>query len=77
MHFRGVCPDYYTIKKGGGGGCRPNLLQYYMGGGVSRDPKFVLRNKWTAPKKVTLTAMKLIEHLLPTILFFSQGNKTT
>ena len=38
-----------------------NLLQYYMGGvfpiyynitmggGVSRDPKFVLRNIWTAP----------------------------
>ena len=28
----------------------PNLLQYYKGeGGVSRDPKFVLRNIWTAP----------------------------
>ena len=27
------------------------LLQYYnRGGGVYRDPKFVLRNKWTAPK---------------------------
>ena len=26
----------------------PDLLQYYMGG-VSRDPKFVLRNIWTAP----------------------------
>ena len=26
------------------------LLQYYNGGGVSRDPKFVLRNIWTAPK---------------------------
>ena len=27
-----------------------NLLQYYnRGGGVYRDPKFVLRNKWTAP----------------------------
>ena len=39
-----------------------NLLQYYlggvfpiyyniaMGGGASRDPKFVLRNIWTAPE---------------------------
>ena len=28
----------------------PNLSQYYnRGGGVYRDPKFVLRNKWTAP----------------------------
>ena len=34
------------ITKGG----YQNLLQYYMGGGVvSRDPKFVLRNIWTAP----------------------------
>ena len=33
------------------GGGLPNLLQYYnRGGGVYRDPKFVLRNKWTAPK---------------------------
>ena len=30
------------------GGYR-NLLQYYNGGRVSRDPKFVLRNIWTAP----------------------------
>ena len=29
----------------------PDLLQYYKGeGGVSRDPNFVLRNIWTAPK---------------------------
>ena len=28
----------------------PNLLQYYnRGGGVCRYPKFVLRNRWTAP----------------------------
>ena len=28
------------------------LLQYYKGeGGVSRDPKFVLRNLWTAPNQ--------------------------
>ena len=26
------------------------LLQYYNKGGVYRDPKFVLPNKWTAPK---------------------------
>ena len=32
------------------GGGLPNLLQYYnRGGGVYWDPKFVLRNKWTAP----------------------------
>ena len=32
------------------GGDLPDLLQYYKGeGGVSRDPKFVLRNIWTAP----------------------------
>ena len=37
-----------TILHGGRG--LPNLLQYYKGeGGVSRDPKFVLRNIWTAP----------------------------
>ena len=55
---RGVHPDYYDITKGG----HWNLLQYYKGGGssrfitilqggggVSRDPKFVLRNIWTAP----------------------------
>ena len=33
----GVFPIYYNITIGGGGG-------------VYRDPKFVLRNKWTAPK---------------------------
>ena len=48
------------------GGYR-NLLQYYMGGssrfitilqwgrGVSRDPKFVLRNIWTAPYHLSMT----------------------
>ena len=35
---------------GGWGVGLPDLLQYYKGeGGVSRDPKFVLRNIWTAP----------------------------
>ena len=43
--------DYYNITREGRGGGLPNLLQYYnRGGGVYRDPKFVLRNKWTAPK---------------------------
>ena len=57
--FRGVRPDYYDITWGGlskllqyymGGGL-PHLLQYYdgVGWGVSRDPKFVLHNIWTAP----------------------------
>ena len=42
----GVIEIYYNITWGGG---LANLLQYYNGGGVSRDPKFVLRNIWTAP----------------------------
>ena len=42
-----VIEIYYNTTKGGG---LPDLLQYYKGeGGVSRDPKFVLRNIWTAP----------------------------
>ena len=53
-----ICPDYYDITYGGlskfitilHGGGLPDLLQYYKGeGGGSRDPKFVLRNIWTAP----------------------------
>ena len=45
---RGVIEIYYNTAKGGGG--LPDLLQYYKGeGGVPRDPKFVLRNIWTAP----------------------------
>ena len=45
---RGVIKIYYNITWGGG---LPDLLQYYKGEefGVSRDPKFVLRNIWTAP----------------------------
>ena len=43
----GGFPDLLQYYIGGG---LPNLLQYYnRGGGVYRDPKFVLRNKWTAP----------------------------
>ena len=38
---------FFTKLQRGGG--LPDLLQYYKGGGVSRDPKFVLRNIWTAP----------------------------
>ena len=37
------------------GGGLPNLFQYYNGGGVSQDPKFVLRNIWTAPNMVAKT----------------------
>ena len=45
-HMEGLS-KFITILHGGG---LPNLLQYYKGeGGVSRDPKFVLRNIWTAP----------------------------
>ena len=34
-----------------GWGGVPNLLQYCMGG-LSEDPRFVLRNIWTAPKSL-------------------------
>ena len=44
--FLGGSAQIITILHRGG---YQNLLQYYMGG-VSRDPKFVLRNIWTAPK---------------------------
>ena len=55
--FRGSAQIITILHRGG----YQNLLQYYMGGvfpiyynitmgGVSRDPKFVLRNIWTAPK---------------------------
>ena len=57
--FLGGSAQIITILHRGGyrnlsqyymGGALPNLLQYYNGGeGVSRDPKFVLRNIWTAP----------------------------
>ena len=47
-YYIGGLSKFITILHGGGG--LPNLLQYYNGGGrVSRDPKFVLRNIWTAP----------------------------
>ena len=43
----GVIEIYYNTTRGGG---FPDLLQYYKGeGGVSPDPRFVLRNIWTAP----------------------------
>ena len=51
LHRRGHW-NLLQYYKGGG---LPDLLQYYKGeGGVSRDPKFVLRNIWTAPKKKKL-----------------------
>ena len=47
---RGVIEIYYKTTKGGGGSPRfITILQ--GGGGVSRDPKFVICNIWTAPKK--------------------------
>ena len=46
----GVIKIYYNITWGD----LPDLLQYYKGEGrVSRDPKFVLRNIWTAPYLIT------------------------
>ena len=47
-YIAGVVKIYYNILLEGGG--LPDLLQYYKGeGGVTWDPKFVLRNIWTAP----------------------------
>ena len=44
----GGLPDLLQYYIGGG---LPNLLQYYIrGGGVSWEPKVVLRNIWMAPK---------------------------
>ena len=49
-HMCAVCVDFPNLiqyHRVGGEWC-PNSLQYYIGGaGVSRDPQFVLRNKWT------------------------------
>ena len=61
------------------GGGLPDLLQYNKGeGGVSRDPKFVLHNIWTAPKwrdislaitpttvQVDLLSMLVLADILP------------
>ena len=47
-----------TILHGGGGGL-PDLLQYYKGGGVSRDPQFVLRNIWTAPNIIEMGVIEV------------------
>ena len=50
-YYIGGLSKFITILHGGGG--LPDLLQYYKGeGGVSRDPKFVLRNIWTAPDDI-------------------------
>ena len=60
--FLGGSAQIITILHRGGyqnllqyymGGGLPDLLQYYKGGGVSPDPKFVLRNIWTAPNDHT------------------------
>ena len=48
-YIGGVIEIYYNITWGG---VFPIYYNITMGvGGVSRDPKFVLRNIWTAPKK--------------------------
>ena len=67
---RGVCQDYYDIAYGeiieiyynitwGG---LPDLLQYYNGGGVSQDPKFVLRNIWRAPYCIVRAYLTLMAY---------------
>ena len=45
-HMEGLS-KFITILPGGG--VLPIYYNITMGGGVSRDPKFVLRNIWTAP----------------------------
>ena len=45
---------------GGWGVGLPDLLQYYNGGGASRDPKFVLRNIWTAPYTIMVIIVTTI-----------------
>ena len=48
-----------------GGGGLPDLLQYYKGeGGVSRDPKFVLRNIWQNRPKVIYFVSFLVGNAL-------------
>ena len=46
-HMEGLS-KFITILPGGG--VLPIYYNITMGAGVSRDPKFVLRNIWTAPK---------------------------
>ena len=41
--------DHWNLLQHYMGGVSPIYYNITMGGGVSRDPKFVLRNIWTAP----------------------------
>ena len=51
-YIGGVIEIYYNTTKGGGESSR--FITILQGGGVvSQDPKFVLRNIWTAPKRNT------------------------
>ena len=60
-YYVGGLSKFITILHGGGG--LPDLLQYYKGeGGVSRDPKFVLRNIWTAPNRENKTQGKVFSY---------------
>ena len=45
----GVIEIYYNTTRGGRGSSRFITILQGGGGGVYRDPKFVLRNIWTAP----------------------------
>ena len=58
-----------------GGGGLPELLQYYNGArGVSRDPKFVLRNIWTAPYILKDLFQIIILLAAPLVLLISSNN---
>ena len=66
-NFREVTLDYFKITSGGfsqfitilhGRGVFP--IYYNRGGGVYRDPKFVLRNKWTAPNRLIFRAGTMV-----------------
>ena len=48
---------FITILPGGGSCQFITILQWE--GGVSRDPKFVLRNIWTAPKNVHFSEFRV------------------
>ena len=62
-YYIGGLSKFITILHGGGG--LPDLLQYYKGeGGVSRDPKFVLRNIWTAPRALEIQTVRWRVYLI-------------
>ena len=60
-----------------GGGSSQFITILQWGGGVSRDPKFVLRNIWTAPKKIKTQEPCPIESLIISILHIHHQQRST